>query len=51
MLRDYRWFSTQSLEHVALDSAVGKNGTPYYERVWCVGREVDVFVLEISENV
>ncbi len=53
MLRDYRlfidrWFGTQSLEHVAFDSAVGKNGTPYYERVGC---GVDVFVLEFSENV
>jgi hypothetical protein len=56
MLRDYRlvidrWFGTQSLEHAALRIAVGKNGTLYYERVWCVGRGVHVFVLEISENV
>jgi hypothetical protein len=23
----YRWFGTQSLKHLALDFAVGKNGT------------------------
>jgi hypothetical protein len=60
----YDHLAPESLEHVALridpsdrwglseaSMAVGKNGTPIRERVWCVGRGGGGFVVEISENV
>ena len=53
MLRDYLclqivyiWFGTQSLKHLALDFAVGKNGTRIREKVWCRRCRVCVFGLK-----
>jgi len=41
---------TQSLKHMALDLAVGKNGTRIREKVWCRECRGRVFATEISRR-
>jgi hypothetical protein len=42
----YRWFGTQSLKHLALDSAVGGYGTLIREKVCARGAEVGILRLK-----
>jgi hypothetical protein len=42
--------STQSLKHLALDSAVGGYGTLIREKVWCRRCRGRVFATEISRS-